>query len=523
MMIDGRTVADGSTMDADLCVIGAGAAGITIARELVGGPHDVILVESGGLAPSDEVQALSDGEVVGLPIGVPLGTTHLRYFGGTTNHWAGECRPLDPVDFEAKPYLRDSGWPFGVDEMAPFYERAFRVVGLGPGRFDRQSWADTGLLAPLTFESDVFAASARQITAAARLGEVHRRTIADSNAVRVLLWSSVVDLELGDDDRTIASVRVGTLDGRTFRVRAGTFVLATGGIAVPRLLLATRSRTPKGLGNSHDLVGRYFAEHPGALGGLVLTDTPDLFQGVVPYSGARSDGSTFEVVVAPWFTMVREALLADELLSMQINVLDPDVFAGIDRDDYPTMFGARFDAAQALLSGQGAGPLRAAPFLINFEQEPNRASRVTLSEERDALGLPRARLDWRLSDDDRRRTIRALRRFGDEIGRNGLGRVRVALTGSDGTRSFTGEPDSEDGANDFPVNINYHHMGTARMHPSPRHGVVDEHCRVHDTSNLYVAGSAVFPTYGANPPTLTIVALALRLSDHLTAGVLPRR
>jgi len=163
----------------------------------------------------------------------------------------------------------------------------------------------------------------------------------------------------------------------------------------------------------------------------------------------------------------------------------------------------------ALLRAQGVEP-RVAPVLrVLCEQEPNPSSRVTLTRTLDALGMPQIALDWRLTGDDRRSMLRTIELLGTEVGRRGLGRVRLDIDG------FTNLTPSETDVLDYPVSTGSHHMGTARMHASPRSGVVDPDLKVHSVANLYIGGSAVFPTSGANTPTLTIVALALRLTDHL--------
>ena len=130
------------------------------------------------------------------------------------------------------------------------------------------------------------------------------------------------------------------------------------------------------------------------------------------------------------------------------------------------------------------------------EQSPNPDSRIALIDKRDALGMPRVKLNWRLSELDTYSVLRTLELFAQELGRSDLGRLRIGT---------------------FPETFHYgnHHMGTTRMSDDPRQGVVDAHCCVHGMTNLYVAGSSVFATSGASTPTLTIVALALRLAKHV--------
>jgi choline dehydrogenase-like flavoprotein len=145
------------------------------------------------------------------------------------------------------------------------------------------------------------------------------------------------------------------------------------------------------------------------------------------------------------------------------------------------------------------------------EQAPNPESRIVLSAENDELGMPRANLRWKFTPIDKRSMRVYYELLGREMGRAGLGRVQIMdwlLDGDD-----TAWPNHLSGG--------WHHMGTARMHEDPRQGVVDANCRVHGIANLFVAGGAVYPTGGAVNPTLTVVAMALRLSDHLKNKVGP--
>ena len=168
----------------------------------------------------------------------------------------------------------------------------------------------------------------------------------------------------------------------------------------------------------------------------------------------------------------------------------------------PDFEGALADVVRQMDAPQEDPARRAIFFMNELEQAPNPASRVRLIEQRDALGMPRVQLEWRLSGLDKRSIRRAHELLARELGRAGLGRLQLML--------------SED-EHRWPPELGggRHHMGTTRMHRDPARGVVDPDCRVHGVGNLYVAGSSVFPTVGAANPTLTIVALALRLADHL--------
>jgi choline dehydrogenase-like flavoprotein len=518
LLIDGRTVPDGSVLTTDLCVVGAGAAGITIAHRLAGSRHDVVVVESGGFEPDGATQSLAEGAVVGLPLDpanpTPLESARLRYFGGTTNHWAGNCRPLDEAAFDSRPYLSQSGWPFSRDALWPYYVQAVDVLALLEPRFEWQYWTDQGFLDPPPFAAGSFVPTVRQVPAEPRLGIRYRQELTDSPNVRVALWSNVVEIAGTRGSNAVETVRIVTLRGNAFTVQARAYVLATGGIEVPRLLLASRAINPAGLGNGHGLVGRNFAEHPSVLGGVIVLD------GASPFASSEQerrvdDGSVRKVRVSPWLTLDRRTMIANELAAVEITV--PDFLQQFSAAQVTKAY-SRVAQVGTLRRAQGSDRPNPQIMVVNFEQEPNLASRVLLSSEVDALGIPKARLDWRLTRDDRYRAIRALQLLGATVGRLGIGRVLINVSSD---LSAPGKTDIDPDKLDFAVAGNFHHMGTARMHSTPRKGVVDPDCKLHEATNLYLAGSAVFPATGAAPPTMTIVALALRLADHLSQKVLP--
>lgn len=511
MLIDAREVADDTTIDADICVIGAGAAGLTIARELAGTGTSTVLLESGGFEYDSGTQALYRGRLVGLPLDpqTPVGidSPRLRFFGGTTNHWAGFCRPFEPAYLAERPHVPSSGWPIDRAELDRFYPRAHDVLGLADFRYDWQSWERQGVLPTPLLDTDTTPAVATQITTTPMLGTVHRDVVVDAPNVRVFLWANAVRLGLAGDGGSIDQVDVRTLTGRSFRVRARVVVLATGGLEVPRLLLASNDVRPAGVGNGNGLVGRYFAEHLAVIGGVVVSSSSTgAFNGhlwtehdIIVGGVARTVGFQSVNVISEG-TAVDQGLLGSELTLLTVTAADDPDF----RDVFPGL-----DEGMDLLAAEGRPAQSFALVRMLCEQEPNPSSRVTLIRARDPLGMPRASLDWRITGDDRRSILRSLELYGNEIARSGIGRLKIDL------RPGLVDNDPWDGRLDFPVNTGSHHMGTARMHRSPRQGVVDEHCRVHDVVNLYVAGSAVFPTTGPQPPTVTIVALALRLADHL--------
>lgn len=512
MLIDARTLPEGQAVDADLCIVGAGAAGIAMARELAGQGLRLVLLESGGLDFDPAVQALCAGEIAGNP-SAPLDESRLRFFGGTSNHWMGYCRPLDPADFAARPWIPHSGWPLDRAELDPFYARAQTVLQLQDYDYTTARWtADMPPLLAGPLGQGRLQTTVLQQSPPTRLGEVYRDELGRAANVRVLLNANLVDIRTDAAAVTVEELAVACLDGRRFVVRPKVAVLACGGIENARLLLSARGTVAAGLGNGHGLVGRFFMDHPAYDAAEILLDAdPALARGpatqvidttlaldpaveraqslgrFMVYVFPRRDGGA----EAPGYRALRDLTKAlrrgqmpERIWQMLGNVID-------DLDGAAGNLWRRFVAASQVLTVR-----------LHTETAPHPDSRVTLLDVRDPLGLPRVRLDWQITEFDRRTIRRGLEILGEELGRLGLGRLRLA--------EWVQAPGFA-----VPGNGSYHHMGTTRMSDDPRRGVVDRNGRIHGMANLYVAGSSVFATGGAVNPTLSIVALALRLADRL--------
>jgi choline dehydrogenase-like flavoprotein len=485
LLVDARSVEDSRTLEADLCIVGAGAAGIALALELVGRPLRVLLLESGGFEPEPETQALYRGRVFGRPY-FRLDSARTRRFGGSTNCWLGLCRPLDPIDFEVRDWVPHSGWPFDRAHLDPFYARAHDTCRLEDPVYDGSSWASAERPA-LPFVGGSVSTRNLQI-APVRFGRVHRDRVTSARNVQTVLFANAVEIVANEAASAVERVRVATLSGRRFDVRARAFVLATGGIENPRLLLASNGVQREGLGNGRGLVGRFFMEHPRVVSGAWLPSSDALRLGLYrPHPRGRVENVALLTVSDA--TLRSERMLSfASLLAREAEL--PEFEVSLARMVH------EMDAAPG-------GPADRASFLLGeCEQAPNPESRVRLVEERDALGMPRVQLEWRLSALDKRSLRRGHEILARELARAGLGRLQQLLSEDDHRW-----PEELAGGR--------HHMGTTRMHADPARGVVDADCRLHGVSNLYVAGSSVFPTGGAASPTLTIVALALRLADHL--------
>ena len=490
MVIDARSVSDRSEIECDVCIVGAGPAGITVARELETGGLRTCLLEGGGLKREEPTQALNEGESAGGRYRIggyapahALGISRLRQLGGASNHWAGWCRPFDELDFEERSGVPDSGWPIDRAELMPYYRRAQDVCQLGPFEYSAPRWARSTRTTPLPL-TEPLASAIYQISNRPRFAEVYGPGLRRSRSIRLVLHANAIGLGTNRDGSRVERVRVATLTGRRFDVRARRFVLATGGIENSRLLLASNDVRPRGLANDHDVVGRYFADHPHAV--VANFAYPDDV-GFDFYTVRKARGAT---LLGALVTTERFAR-SERLLRITATFQAPRAKTPLDAGVLELLRGANGDRARG----------RMGAMYVRSEMAPDRRNRVTLATQRDPFGFARARVDWRMRDLERRSIERSL-----EVTARAFGR-------SLGARVFSATAHDERAWSEF--GGGNHHMGTTRMHRSPRHGVVDADCRVHGVPNLFVAGSSVFPTSGWANPTLTIVALALRLARTL--------
>ena len=244
MLIDARTVPRNKTFEADLCIVGAGAAGITIAREFANKGVSVILLESGGFEFGQKTQDLYAGQAIGRfrhSKRSYVSRVRLRYFGGSTNHWEGWCRPLDAIDFEERSWIPHSGWPFPKSELAAFYKKACDLCEIKPFDYDPQT-ALSSSRPPLTIgRNDGIVTKTYHISPPTRFGEVYRNEVVDAPNIQVLLHANVVDIVANANASAVDLMEVQTLSGNRLWVRARTYVLATGGIENSRILLFSGS------------------------------------------------------------------------------------------------------------------------------------------------------------------------------------------------------------------------------------------------------------------------------------------
>jgi choline dehydrogenase-like flavoprotein len=514
---------DGATLAADICIVGGGAAGITIAREFIGTRFSVLMLEGGGLEAEEETQKLYDSEVVGLPhTGVHEGRA--RVFGGTTTLWGGQALRLDAFDLQKRSWVPFSGWPIPREELEPFYDRADQVLQLGPRIPYRDLCAAFGLQAP-GFDSAKLYMECSQWSPKPNFGTTYRQELRSASNISVLLHANVTSVITNDAAVEVEKIEFRTLTGKQGTAKAHVYVICCGGIETARLLLVSDRVEPLGLGNKHDLVGRFFQEHIHIRFGDLLTNGRKRLQDY--FESFYRNGLKY----FPFIALSQRVQAEKRLLSVHGSAMFDDaqnsgivalkqLFRMLSRGTKGGPGDLRRFVRDALTSPgdlcrlgyrfyikERSGTPRHGPIYIGAQAEvaPNPDSRITLSDTRDRLGMRRLKLDWRIGELERKTLYEYIRAVAGGFEMLGLGTFdlsQAALLDD----SVTWVRMAHDSA---------HHMGTTRMHESPQQGVVDPDCRVHGVVNLYIGSSAVFPTSAHSNPTLTILALCLRMADRL--------
>ncbi len=563
MIIDACNIPKNHSLKTEVCIIGAGAAGISLAREFIGQPFRVSILESGDLEYDEDTQSLYQGENTGLPY-FTLNTARLRYFGGSTNHWGGYCLPFDDFDFESREWIPYSGWPIRRADLEPYYDRARSICQLESPEWSLTHWLKRDIFSSLPLIGDRVYTGVMQLVKEdlVSFGKAYHQELSQAENVTAYLNANAIEIETDETAKTVERIRVACLSGNKFSITAKQFILAAGGIENPRLLLLSNKKQRAGLGNQNDLVGRFFMDHPRFLAGVINPSIPDVDTGF--YEIHKVNNST----IRGYLGLSRESQRKDRLVGVDLKlqpVQDESYTKAIGSSDLasfhhlvgklrrgekPEYFGKHLSIVMAdlmswkklwinfpllpnsaliarILHSKQSNlasivsdylgdiavyltyrkilkyiPISHINLIARIDPAPNPDSRITLSGEKDRLGQNLAKLDWRLSPIDKHSLRRTLEIIAVELGRAGLGRLRIGIDDDDTTW-----PSDLEGA--------WHHIGTTRMSDDPKKGVVDKNCRAHGISNLYITGSSVFPTSGSGTPTLTLVALALRLADHI--------
>ena len=523
MIKDFHEFDDGACMTADVCIIGAGAAGITVAREFLGTHFTVLVLESGGLDNEAVIQKLNESEVVGLPhAGVEKG--RVRAFGGSTIAWGGQNLRLGAFDFQKRSWVPNSGWPITLQDIEPYYDRAERVLQLGPNIRYQDLCARAGV-EPLAFDSDKLYLGCSLWSPSPNFGTTYRKELREARNISVILHANVTEIVTNQAATTVDRIEVRTLSGKKGTARARFYIICCGGIESARLLLASDRVEQQGVGNKRDLVGRYFQDHVHIWYNDIVTTNRKRLQNSCESFFIR--GRKY----APLIALSERIQAEKQLVRIHGTVIfwmeaDSSVaaaktlFRAVRGKTLPPLGELRHLLGNSLadpgellgiayryyVQKRAGTPKRGRVYLAALcEMAPDPNSRITLSEIRDQLGTRRARIDWRVGELERRTASEYIRTIANELERLGVGTYdlkQAALL--DDERAWVKM-----------ATDNNHHMGTTRMHESDKLGVVDSNCQVHGIDNLYIGSSAVFPSSGSSYPTLTILALCIRVADRL--------
>jgi choline dehydrogenase-like flavoprotein len=538
MIVDINELGPVDVQSADVCIVGSGAVGITMAREFIGTTHSIILLEGGGQAFESRSQEPYRSEIAGLHHdGVHNG--RVRVVGGTTTLWAGQSLPLWDMDFQRRDWVANSGWPLDKRTLRPFYRRAEEVLQIPHATYEAADLPDRGDSLP-AYQGDAIVTYFSQFAATPNFAQMYRARLKAAKNVTLLTHANAVALEATPDATSIRQLLVRSFQGKELRIRAKMFVICCGGIESARLLLASDSVEPNGIGNRHDMVGRFFQDHPGVAIPVRPLDHKRFSQW---YGSFRKGDIRHCIKYAASETLQREKGIlhvgGEVFYPISFAVTAAKLFAGAfsqmfrkkrettEAQDDPNavqpasqtrMFNALATVAQRLdqvgktaffrryVLGKVVSLAALQPHVgFSVEQEPNPFSRVTLSREIDSLGMRRTVLDWRLTKSEGRSIAIFAQALSDEWRKLGL-----AEFDPDDLQIAGREQGEHGGFIDAS-----HHMGTTRMGADPTTSVVDPSCRVHGYANLYIGSSSVFPTSGFSNPTLTTLALCLRICDEI--------
>lgn len=528
---------------ADLCVVGAGIAGIAFAREFANSRQKVVLLESGSLDLKGADQELNTGENVGRTY-YKLDEARQRAFGGSSHLWHVDkewqinsgieveeivrLRGLDAIDFKKREWVPNSGWPFSKSHLDPYYSKAHKVFKIGPYRYDAEYWEEVMDVRKVPFRTNNVKTTVFQFARNNIFYSDYKEELKHSENITVILNATALNIQLNESARTTDAIEAVSVEGKKLRVNAKHFVLAQGGLETPRLMLLSDNVMSSGVGNQNDLVGRYFMEHPHLWSGTLIPSDQRFFHEKSMYGLMVHKNVPFMGKM-----IVSDSVMEDErIMNNSLNILHRIPMAALIKpsrafhrlkksvmeldisresvQDLKTMVSNSGVVSYAALKKMTGGNhdkwyrknKKYDGYRLNImaEQTPDPESRVMLDDKRDQLGQQKIKLNWKLNSDDMRSIRRFLKVINRELKKDSLGEI-LSIPADDTI------PDDLHGG--------YHHMGTTRMNNDPKQGVVDENCRVHGIENLYIAGSSVFPTSGYANPTLTIVALSLRLADHI--------
>lgn len=522
--IDGRNIVNDSEIHADLVIVGAGAAGFAIARSFINTRYKVVIIESGDHSYNAVTQSLYEIESIGHSLRSVSGyISRNRYLGGSTNTWHGGCAPLNKIDFDSREWIANSGWPITRDELIPYYKGATEFLKLPDyNYFYTEKWhrllknPSVDFAADADISPEVFLFSRKPLNARVAYSSLVKK----SKNLQIYLNSNLTNIKTNHELTNVTGLNIRTFAGNRFLVKAKYYILACGGWENARLLLLSRNNNELGLGNNHDMVGRYYNEHPKIMLGRLIPKTEFLRSPVMIWKRRVDTDGYIRVSLKLSEEQQRKHRLPNHYIqpiypqSLGEAISSSDsFFKNLDFSKSSLHRLAKFSSNIFTLAESFERIMFNLPLKYNelavvshFEQIPNRDSRVSLSDNKDALGQNKLKVDLKISSDEKASMCRYHEVMNTLLQRHGFGKLETGFP--EASMQWPGLTDSS------------HHLGTTRMSDDPKKGVVDKNCKVHSIANLFIASGSVFPTGGHVNPTYSIVAIALRLADHLKSRIL---
>ncbi|BAY27689.1 GMC oxidoreductase [Calothrix sp. NIES-2100] len=522
MIIDARNVAEAETLDCDICIVGAGAAGITLAHEFCNQDMKVLLLESGGLNYDKSLDLLNQGEV-DLATHSSLEENRRRQLGGATIVWGGRCVPFDESDFEYQSHIPYSGWPITKKDLDPYYEVAHTYCEMGAYNYAADG---SKPMIPGLNSEDISTEQVYVFSPPTNFGKHYLDILKNTQNINLLLYATCLNIATDETGNQVEYLNVSSLRRNNFMVRAKQYVLATGGLEVTRLLLLSNNVHKQGIGNRFNLLGRYYMGHLNSRIQVqfsenkpIIWDYQRLPNGnyyqhsiairenkrkqygllnqrfFVERPNFRDPSHQNSILSATYLAKVwlkQPKFSQDFAAHLKNIVFDPQGMLGFSYKWITKRILSKNKLPSVIVGNKS----NLYTLRIDSEQVPNPNSQVTLSDRKDSFGLNQLKVDWRSNELDILSIERSVDIFKQALEKGEIGKVVSAPTIS-------------------PAPQGGHHLGTTRMSSTPQNGVVDENCKVHDLSNLYIASSSVFTTSSYANPTLTVVALAIRLADHI--------
>jgi len=546
MILETNVWSERSELEADIVIVGSGAAGITLAMEFINSPFKVLLLEAGSKNFDAAAQDTYKGEVLSPSHHGSLESYRRKVVGGTTTVWGGRCSPLTEIDFKKRDHIKNSGWPITNKELNPFYKRAHDYCDIGEFDYSvKNSLYKNPKIVP-DLESTVLAQDEIwRFSLPTNFGEKYISALASATNLELLIGATCQRIDIDPESRKVDGLTILSAGSKECKVIAKIYILAAGGLETTRLLLASNNILPEGIGNSSGLVGSYYASHiTGNYGSVKLTDK----KCPVSWNYKKTIDGTYFKQNLRVVDIIQESkkLLNTRVILSHLDFGDPRHGSGILSGAYlvkrflkgqiPPEYSKDlanqeyknigkhirnilFDSPRTIAFTYSwitkrilrkrklpsiALRSRKNIYTLHYDSEQThiKESKITLSDKKDANGLPRLKVDWRYDENDIDKIFKTYKTIITEIEKSNAG---VALNTEEEVRTAIRNQ----------IGVGSHHIGSTRMNIDPNKGVVDENCKVHDSPNLYLASPSVFCTGGFANPLLTIVALSIRIADEI--------